>query len=47
MHGWDPHEEVPAMSMTMEDIFRLLSCFENFGQPLSIQMVLLRILAAV
>ena len=35
------------MAMTMEDIFRLLSGFENFGQPLSIQMVLLRILAAV
>ena len=34
-------------SMTMHDIFTLLSGFESFGQPLSIRMVLLRILAAV
>jgi len=38
---------VHAMSMTLEEIIRLLSGFENFGQPLTMNMILLRILAAV
>lgn len=39
--------EVYTMAMTLEEIVRLLSGFENFGQPLSLSMVLLRIMAAV
>ena len=35
------------MSMTLEEIIRLLSGFESFGQPLTMNMILLRILAAV
>ena len=39
--------EVYAMSMTFEDVIRLLSGFENFGQPLTMNIILLRIMAAV
>ena len=39
--------EVLGMGMTLEEIIRHLSGFENFGQPLSMKIVLLRILAAV
>ena len=35
------------MGMTLEEIIRLLGGFENFGQPLSMKVILLRILAAV
>ena len=35
------------MGITLEEIIRLLSGFENFGQPLSMKVILLRIMAAV
>jgi len=35
------------MSMTLEEVVRILNGFDHFGQPLTMHMILLRIMAAV